>query len=89
MCMGLGKTKSKGGKCQRKVRVHKWGPAVAQPVFCPKSMVSVPKARCPAAGECYGEPWPVRGVIYKLLIPDALLHVSLAVSVHTESLLSD
>lgn len=63
--------------------------AVARALLCPKSTVSVLGARGPAACECYREPWPVRWVIYKLLISDALLHVSLTVSVHTESLLSD
>lgn len=72
-----------------KVIEHEAGIGVAWPMLGPKSMVSFPEARCPAAGECHREPWPVRGVIYKLLIPDALLHVSLAVSTHTESLLSD
>lgn len=76
-------TKDKRGKWQS--RWEKWeciGIAVARVVLCPKSLVSIPEARCPAAGDCYREPWHVRGVIYKLLIPDALLHVFLAVSVH-------
>jgi len=98
VCVRLLRTKAvvEGDKVKRvnekrRGRAHVLGRTLARVLSCPKSMASTPRACCPAAGDLWvvREPWPVMRVIYKLLIPGAIRHVSPAVSVHTASLLSD